>query len=64
MLADDVALFAIPGAKIETYLERIEALTSANRVLSRFHELRRRDVAAGQSPTVQESLFALQSDAG
>jgi len=59
VLTDDVAVFAIPGARLEAYVERIEALARANAVLSTFHHLRRRDVEAGMSPTVLESLAAL-----
>jgi hypothetical protein len=55
-----VALFAIPGAKLEAYTERIVALTMANAVLSKFHQIRRRDVEAGQSPSVETSLAALR----
>jgi uncharacterized protein (DUF169 family) len=60
VLTDDVALFAIPGAKLEAYTERIVALTMANAVLSKFHQIRRRDVEAGQSPSVETSLAALR----
>lgn len=60
-LTDDVALFAIPGAKLEAYSARIEILANANKTLSRFHQLRRRDVQAGQAPTIQESLASLVS---
>ena len=60
-LTDDIAIFAIPGTKLEAYARRIEALTSANALLSKFHEIRRRDIGAGQSPTIRESLAALQS---
>jgi uncharacterized protein (DUF169 family) len=60
-LTDDVAIFAIPGAKLKAYAERIEALSKANALLSRFHQLRRRDVEAGQQPTIKESLAALGS---
>ena len=56
VLRDDVALFAIPGAKLATYAERIATLAQANAVLAKFHQLRRRDVEAGQTPTVKESL--------
>jgi len=56
VLRDDVALFAIPGAKLATYAERIAMLAQANAVLSKFHGLRRRDVEAGRAPTVKESL--------
>ncbi|QNI34692.1 DUF169 domain-containing protein [Alloacidobacterium dinghuense] len=60
-LTDDVAIFAIPGAKLNAYTERIEALASANAVLSRFHQIRRRDVNAGLAPSIQDSLRAMES---
>ncbi len=60
-LTDDIAIFAIPGTKLDAYVRRIEALTSANALLSKFHEIRRRDIGAGQSPTIRESLAVLQS---
>ncbi len=59
VLTDDVAVFAIPGATLEAYVRRIEAMTRANAVLSRFHEIRRHSVASGQTPTIQDSLAAL-----
>jgi uncharacterized protein (DUF169 family) len=59
VLTDDVAVFAIPGAKLEVYTERIEMLAKANQVLSTFHQLRRRDVENGRTPTVQQSLLAM-----
>jgi len=59
VLTDSVAIFAIPGAKLEAYVERIMALAKANSVLSRFHEIRRKDIGAGHLPTVQDSLQAL-----
>lgn len=58
VLTDDVALFAIPGAKLEQYTERIEALSKANAMLSKFHQMRRHDIEAGQTPTIKESLAA------
>ncbi|MGB0123000.1 MAG: DUF169 domain-containing protein [Silvibacterium sp.] len=61
VLTDAVALFAIPGATLEAYTERIAALAQANAVLSRFHQIRRRDVASGQAPTIKESLAALEA---
>ena len=60
-LTDDVAIFAIPGAKLEAYVQRIEALAKANAVLSKFHQIRRRDVQAGKTPTIQESLAVFAS---
>jgi uncharacterized protein (DUF169 family) len=59
VLTDDVAVFAVPGVKLEAYARRIEALAKANGILSKFHELRRRDIAAGGKPTIKDSLAAL-----
>ena len=59
-LTPDVALYALPGANVEAYAERIAALGKANALLTQFHTLRRQDVEAGGSPTVQESLARLQ----
>jgi uncharacterized protein (DUF169 family) len=59
VLTDDVAVFAIPGAKLEAYTRRIEALAKANAVLSKFHQIRRHDIAAGGTPTVKDSLAAM-----
>jgi uncharacterized protein (DUF169 family) len=61
VLNDNVAVFAIPGAKIAQYTERIAALARANAVLTKFHGLRRRDVEAGRAPTVKESLTVFAS---
>jgi uncharacterized protein (DUF169 family) len=61
VLTDSVALFAIPGAKLEAYAQRIAALAKANAVLSKFHGIRRRDVAAGVTPTIMESLAAMNA---
>ena len=59
VLTDDVAVFAIPGAKLEAYTRRIKALAKANAVLSNFHQIRKRDIAAGGTPTIKDSLAAL-----
>lgn len=61
VLEESVALFAIPGTKIEAYTQRIETLAKANDLLSKFHRIRRRDVEAGATPTIQESLAALST---
>lgn len=61
VLADQIAIFAIPGAKLAAYTERIAALASANAILSKFHNLRRRDIEAGHSPTIMDSLAALSA---
>ena len=59
-LTPDVALYAIPGSKLEAFAERVAVLAQANAVLTQFHTLRRRDVEAGKRPTIQESLAAMQ----
>ena len=41
--------------------ERIEALSKANALLSRFHQIRRRAVEEGQNPTIKDSLAALNA---
>ncbi|HTZ56730.1 MAG TPA: DUF169 domain-containing protein [Acidobacteriaceae bacterium] len=58
-LTDDTAIFAIPGSRLEAYTRRIEALTKANSVLARFHQLRRHEIAGGATPTIKDSLAAL-----
>src|SRR4051812_1128042 len=60
VLNDDVALYAIPGASVGAFAERVAALSKANEILMKFHQLRRKDVEAGAAPTIQESLAALQ----
>jgi uncharacterized protein (DUF169 family) len=60
-LTDDMAVFAVPGAKLELYTAHIEVLAKANTVLATFHQIRRRDIAAGQMPTIKDSLAALQA---
>ena len=60
VLTPDIALYAIPASKLEAVTERVAALANANAVLTRFHELRRKDVEAGGRPSVSQSLAALQ----
>jgi uncharacterized protein (DUF169 family) len=59
ILTPDVALYAIPGAMLEAFTERVEELAKANQILTAFHTLRRKDVESGLHPTVKESLAAL-----
>lgn len=61
VLSSDVALYAIPGATLAQFAERIAALAGANDILSKFHHLRRKDIEAGNSPSIKDSLAALQS---
>jgi len=61
VLSQDIALYAIPGAMLSAFAERIAALSQANRILTKFHQIRRKDIEAGGAPSVQDSLVALQS---
>ena len=58
-LTDDVAVFAIPGTKLEAYVRRIVALAKANGILANFHKIRRKTIAAGGTPTIKDSLAGL-----
>src|SRR5262249_13850347 len=60
-LADDTAIYALPGTRLDAYVARIAELAKANRTLRTFHDLRRKDVAAGRSPTIAESLARMGS---
>jgi hypothetical protein len=55
VLTEDMPLFAIPGARLEAFAERIAVLSKANSILSRFHRLRRADIEAGQRPSVEQA---------
>jgi uncharacterized protein (DUF169 family) len=61
VLTEDFALWALPGARIGEYAERIKVLADANNLLTKFHQLRRYDVEHGQHPTVKDSLVRLQT---
>lgn len=61
-LDENVALFAVPGERLAALAEHVTALARANQVLTAFHRRRRRDVEAGQSPTIRESLAALERE--
>ena len=58
-LSDDVALWALPGSRLDEYSEQIGVLAEANQTLAAFHELRKSDVESGDRPTVRESLARL-----
>jgi len=61
ILTDDVALYAVPGATIAAFAERVAALSQANSILTKFHEIRRRDIEAGGLPSIKDSLAALKA---
>jgi len=61
VLSDDVALYAIAGRTLSAFAERITALAKANEVLAKFHHILRKEIEAGRTPTIRESLVALQS---
>jgi uncharacterized protein (DUF169 family) len=59
VLTPGIAMFAMPGATLEAYSQRIEALAKANGVLATFHQRRRAAVEAGATPSIQESMAAM-----
>jgi uncharacterized protein (DUF169 family) len=59
VLTEEIALFGVPGGKLEEFAARVAALAEANRILTKFHTTRRKDVEAGRTPTVAESLAAM-----
>jgi uncharacterized protein (DUF169 family) len=59
VLTPDVALYAIPGSKLEAFTERVTRLANANAVLTKFHSLRRQEVKSGKHPSVRETLAAM-----
>jgi uncharacterized protein (DUF169 family) len=60
-LTDAVAMWALPGGKLERYYVEIAALARANKTLTTFHSRRRADVEAGKRPTIRQSLDRLSS---
>jgi hypothetical protein len=60
-LTDAVAMWALPGAKLEHYCAEIAVLARANKTLTTFHSRRREDVKAGKRPTIRQSLDRLSS---
>ena len=64
VLTDDVALYAVPGARLEAFAQRVAELAKANEILSVFHRIRRKDVEGGTAPTIKESLAAMASASG
>jgi uncharacterized protein (DUF169 family) len=59
ILTDDVGLWALPGARISEYAQRIKVLAQANSTLAKFHKLRREDIGGGRHPSVRESMARL-----
>lgn len=61
MLSDSVAMWALPGSKLEQYCAEVVTLSRANKTLAVFHARRKQDVEAGKQPTVRQSLERLSS---
>lgn len=61
VMTDNVALWALPGARVAEYAARLEVLAKANGILSGFHTLRRKEFADGQSPSIKETLTHFQA---
>lgn len=60
VLTDDVALYAVPGANVGAFAERVAALAQANGILTQFHRIRRQEIETGKKPSVKDSLAAMQ----
>jgi uncharacterized protein (DUF169 family) len=56
VMSDDVALWALPAPRLAAYADRLAVLARANDLLAGFHARRRQDVAAGERPTLEQSL--------
>lgn len=59
LLGPGVAIWALPGSRLEEYADRIESQRQAHTRLARFHQLRRQDIEAGRRPTIKASLRRL-----
>ena len=64
VLTPDVALYAIPGSKLEAFTERVASLAQANSVLTQFHTLRRRDAEAGKRRRLSRSRSQRWGESG
>jgi uncharacterized protein (DUF169 family) len=60
-MTDSVALWALPGKKLDAYCEQIGVLAAANKTLTTFHQRRKEDIESGKRPTVRQSLERLSS---
>jgi uncharacterized protein (DUF169 family) len=61
ILPDSVAMWAFPGDKLEQYCAEVVNLARANQTLATFHARRKEDIAAGERPTMRQSLDRLSS---
>ncbi len=57
VLSDDVALYAIPGATLNAFAERIAALSKANGILAKFHQIRRRKAIEAWEQSEHQGIF-------
>lgn len=61
LLSDSVALWALPGKKLQEYCAQIAVLARANETLTTFHARRREDIESGERPTMRQSLERISS---
>jgi uncharacterized protein (DUF169 family) len=61
LLSDSIAMWALPGTRLNDYCSQIVTLARANNMLAIFHERRKGDIASGKRPTVRQSLERLSS---
>ena len=61
ILTAETAMYAIPGGSAAAFAERVAALTEANTILTKFHQIRRREIEGGKTPSVRQSLADMNS---
>jgi len=61
LLGAGIAIWALPGPRLEEYTDHIESQCRAHSRLVRFHQLRRQEIEAGRRPTIRASLRRLGS---
>lgn len=59
LLGPGIAVWALPGPRLEEYADRIESQRQAHTKLARFHQLRRQEIEAGRRPTLKASIRRL-----
>ena len=58
--APDIQIFAIPGRRLAEYVKQIEIFSKANHTLDLYHQCRKEQIDSGKTPTVKESLTAME----
>ena len=56
----DIQIFAIPGSRLAEYIKQIEIFSKANHTLALYHQRRKDQIDSGKTPTVKETLAAME----